>query len=125
VGELHATESGRLVVIDSAVERKLVTTPQDHGDTAGLIEHSLRSLADPSQPLIESPGAFYVGVTQGDQVDPLLYRPKLPRHEETNWKPGRGAQLQASCARIVLPKSGRSVGVPGADRYRPVGYRPP
>src|ERR1035437_4408859 len=76
-------------------------------------------LADPSQPLIESPGALHVGDTQGDQVDPLLHGPKLPRHEETKWKPGRGAQPHASSARIVLPKPGRYVGVPGADRYRP------
>jgi Lipid II flippase MurJ len=106
VGEHNATKAGRLVVIHAAVERKLVATPEDYCETACLNEHGFFGfLADPSHVLIERPSAPHVGDTQSEKADPLLHRPKLPRQERTNSKPGRGAQLRATSVRMVLPKS--------------------
>jgi len=113
VGEHNATETGRLVVTDGAVARKLVTTPDNQGDTACLNEHSFFGLlADPAHPVIKRPSAMYVGDTQGNQADPLLHRSKLSRRAATK------LEKLAAC---------RAAGVKRADRLalaRPLYRRP-
>jgi hypothetical protein len=64
-----------LLVVQTAVERKPVTTRQDKHEGACPNEHGVTDLLTlPPQPLLERPGAFKVCDAQGDKTDPLLLR---------------------------------------------------
>ena len=119
VGEHHATESGRFVVTDAAVERELVTTPQDNGDTACLNEHRLRSLGRPIPTVDRSPGALHVGDTQGDQVARCSMAPSCRATRRRNGNP----VVAPSCRRRARGSSCPSPAALSASQERRC-YRP-
>ena len=86
--ENNAAEAGRLVVSDAAVERELVTAPEDQRNTAGLNEHGFFDLlALPAQSLVERPSALHVSHAQCDQTDPLIHRLSFsPPASGTRWR---------------------------------------